>query len=256
MTSIMETDNATGATSTLQMVRAEIRGRELQRWMGGRRLQDTDHAMHCLLVECFGELAPAPYRVIMQQNGLTGVLYGYGPADADQLRAAADIFADPLEAGILPRASLDSKPMPTDWAADKRLGFEIRIRPIIRKGRGSGRHRDEQDAFQQIAEGYAKGEMPLTREEVYARWLAERMARDGAAQLSTEQTRLVAFQRVRSFRKRHARYVEGPDAVMRGNLTIGDPAAFATLLSRGIGRHRAYGYGMLLLRPALSSTGP
>ena len=51
-------------------------------------------------------------------------------------------------------------------------------------------------------------------------------------------------------RKRHARYSEGPDAVMRGVLTITDPDAFSSLLASGIGRHRAYGYGMLLLRPA------
>jgi CRISPR system Cascade subunit CasE len=59
----------------------------------------------------------------------------------------------------------------------------------------------------------------------------------------------MAFQRVQSFRKLHSRYCEGPDAVMRGNLIVSDPAAFAQLLARGIGRHRAYGFGMLLLRP-------
>ena len=37
---------------------------------------------------------------------------------------------------------------------------------------------------------------------------------------------------------------------MRGILAITDPTAFADLLARGVGRHRAYGYGMLLLRPA------
>ena len=36
---------------------------------------------------------------------------------------------------------------------------------------------------------------------------------------------------------------------MSGALTITDGEKFAQLLARGIGRHRAYGYGMLLLRP-------
>ena len=39
------------------------------------------------------------------------------------------------------------------------------------------------------------------------------------------------------------------DAVLRGVLSITNPRAFAELLARGIGRHRSYGYGMLLLRP-------
>ena len=46
----------------LQMIRAEIGLRDFQRWMGMRRLQDPDHAMHCLLTECFGkDLAPKPF---------------------------------------------------------------------------------------------------------------------------------------------------------------------------------------------------
>ena len=48
--------NAPAATGALQMVRAEVSVRDFQRWMGTRRLQDPDHAMHCLLTECFGDL--------------------------------------------------------------------------------------------------------------------------------------------------------------------------------------------------------
>ena len=49
---------------------------------------------------------------------------------------------------------------------------------------------------------------------------------------------------------RRLRWVEGPDTVMSGELQTSDPDAFARLLARGIGRHRAFGFGMLLLRPA------
>ncbi|MEQ8964701.1 MAG: type I-E CRISPR-associated protein Cas6/Cse3/CasE [Azospirillaceae bacterium] len=41
-----------------------------------------------------------------------------------------------------------------------------------------------------------------------------------------------------------------PDAVFEGVLRVDDPAAFAALLARGVGRHRAFGFGMLLLAPA------
>ena len=60
----------------------------------------------------------------------------------------------------------------------------------------------------------------------------------------------MSFQRTRSHRKLRQRHIEGPDAVMRGIFTITDPAKFAAMLKEGIGRHRSYGYGMLLLRPA------
>ena len=245
---------------TLHMIRAEINVREFQRWMGMRGLQDQDHAMHCLLTECLGPpatnehperdgLAPRIFRLMVSRGGSTGCLYGYGPADAGALRETVQTYGDPAQCRILNLDSLATKAMPTEWTAGKRLGFEVRIRPVVRKANTTGRYRDEQDAFQQVAEKCGRGEMNLSREAIYAQWLADRLSRDGAAELDLEATNLFSFQRLRSFRKRHSRYVEGPDAVLRGVLTIGDPAAFASLLARGVGRHRSYGYGMLLLRP-------
>ena len=68
--------------------------------------------------------------------------------------------------------------------------------------------------------------------------------------LELDSVKLVSFQRTRAHRKLRARHTEGPDAVMRGVLTVTGPEAFASTLAQGIGRHRSYGFGMLLLRPA------
>ena len=244
------TANAPATTGTLQMIRAEINVRDFQRWMGTRRLQDQDHAMHCLLTECFGDLAPKPFRLIIPRGSATGCLYGYGQNNAGALREAAAICADPLQSRIIPAGGVDSKPMPSEWQANKRLGFDVRVRPIVRKARGSGREEAEVDAFQVKAETFRPKEMPFTREQVYAQWLSEQFSRKGGATLESDSVKLVSFQRTRSYRKLRSRHTEGPDAVMRGTLTITDPRAFAAMLSQGIGRHRAYGFGMLLLRPA------
>ena len=264
----MTTVNAEPETATLQMIRAEVNTRELQRWMGMRRLQDTDHAIHCLLTECFGDLAPKPFRLIAPRAGSTCFLYGYGPADADDLREAAGIYADPLQGRILRAGTLDSKPMPAKWQTGKRLGFDVRIRPVVRLLRnpsvrtesptevpsfkdGSDRRGKECDAFLWEAMQHPnRGGMERKREQVYAEWLSAQLDRIGGASLDVERTKLVSFQRTRAIRKLHARHSEGPDVVMRGILTITDAAAFSNLLARGVGRHRAYGYGMLLLRPA------
>ena len=40
-----------------------------------------------------------------------------------------------------------------------------------------------------------------------------------------------------------------PDATIHGTLRVSDPDRFAEALRRGVGRHRTYGYGMVLLRP-------
>lgn len=247
-------------TGVLQMVRARIDAREFRRWMGEKRLRDPDHAMHCLLAESFGDLAPKPFRLILPRGGPTGVFYGYGRSDADALREVADIYADPLQSRVIPVSEIDSKTMPSAWWVGQRLGFEVRLRPVVRRAREDADHRHrEMDAFQAEADRHPKGRMPLSREQVYADWLSDRFTipfpegsvRRRGASLDLTHTRLVSFQRTRAYRKAgDTRYSEGPDALMRGILTITDSEAFAALLAKGVGRHRAYGFGMLLLRPA------
>ena len=236
-------------SAPLQLIRADVRIRDFQRWMGIKYLQDLDHAMHCLLTECFGELAPKPFRLVVPRGATRGILYGYGASSAEALREAAGIYADPLQANILPGHAINSKLMPTEWRAGKQLGFETRIRPIVRRSRNAeGRPGREWDAFQVEAIQYPKGAMPRSREEVYREWLSNQFNRRGGVRLESAELR--SFQRTRAVRKLRASHSEGPDAVMRGILTITDATAFTALLARGIGRHRAYGYGMLLLRPA------
>ena len=262
------TTNPATQSTALQMVRAAINVREFQRWMGSRHLQDPDHAMHCLLTECFGDLAPKPFRLITPRAGSFGSLYGYGQADADALREAVGIYADPLQGRAIPADQLDSKPMPSQWQTGKRLGFDVRIRPVVRLLRnssvrtgsptavrgfrgGGDRPGKECDAFQwEAMQHQGRGGMERKREHVYAEWLSAQLDRRGGASLDLERTKLVSFQRTRAIRKLDARRSEGPDAVMRGVLTITDAEAFSNMLARGVGRHRAYGYGMFLLRPA------
>ena len=83
------------------------------------------------------------------------------------------------------------------------------------------------------------------RETVYLQWLKERFK--GTAQIE-QGACLKRFQRIKTRRGKHVS--EGPDAIMQGTLEVTDTARFADLLIRGVGRHKAYGYGMILLRPA------
>ncbi len=266
-------------TKTLQMVRAEINLREFHRWMGSRRLRDPDHAMHCLLKECFGDMAPKPFRLIAPRGNTRGYLYGYSEIGADDLRDTANIYACPLQSRVLPVHCLNSKTMPQSWWEGLELGFEVRIRPVVRlikapslrtrnpvherlfkvrrlQGEGGSevkpRRGKECDVFLwEAMRNPDKGEFQGSREQVYSEWLSTQLTRCGGATLDLERTKLISFQRTRAYRKRRgSRYSEGPDAVVRGVITVTNPEAFTALLARGVGRHRAYGYGMLLLRPA------
>jgi CRISPR system Cascade subunit CasE len=254
---IQESDVVTA--QELQMIRAELDLRSFQRWAGSRQMMsrnafDEGYAMHCLLTEIFGGLAPKPFRMITPRGRGTrrGVFYGYGSAEAEALREAAAQFTDPLQAHALPGASLESKTMPSTWKAGTRLGFEVLVRPTIRRSKRAATHPGtEWDAFLWEAIRHPKGGMRRSREDVYRDWLREQFERRGGAELDS--AGLKSFQRTRVIRRRGSRPIEGPDAVMSGVLTVTDGEVFGKLLARGIGRHRAYGYGMLLLRPPRDS---
>ena len=257
----------------LHMIRADLDVNALHHWAGSKGLIarntfDAGYALHHLLVESFGcDLAPKPFRVIIPRptpgQRRRGTLYGYARCDDAALRAAAAIYACPLQAQVLPATRLDSKPMPTTWQPGQRLGFEVLIRPVARpkdrrlNTRGGGpRHPGaETDVWQWEASQHPPGTMERSREAVYTDWLAAQLERRGGAELEPG-TRLQSFQRVRTVRKRRAHATEGPHAVLQGALTVTAADDFARLVTHGIGRHRAYGYGMLLLRPPRRATGP
>ena len=91
-------------------------------------------------------------------------------------------------------------------------------------------------------------ELQSTREEVYAQWTAENIERLGGAVVKQVQT--VSSQMTQT--ARHGKGVhtfKGPDATVKGIMTVTDSDKFIDLIARGVGRHRTYGYGMIMLEP-------
>lgn len=239
---------------SLHLVELPLSLRALNLWAGGRALKaDEGTILHHLLGETFGPAALQPFRLMVAPRAQSGTLYAYAAADADTLRAQAQASMTPAHAAVISLDRLRSLPRPaTAWAEGQRLGFDLRLRPVVRLasevtgtddvgtpvslGKGA-----EVDAFLAAV----LRDRPTTREDAYLDWLSARLA--PAAVLDTAASRLASFQRTRVMR--NGRRIEGPDAVVHGTLTVTDPAGFADLLARGVGRHRSYGYGMLLLRP-------
>lgn len=244
---------------TLWMLRIPLDPSSLARyaaergWMH-RQGHDEGRTLHHLLTETFGRTAAdeaksafQPFRLM---PGRRSSLYGYSTVAPETLRDTAQAIAPPEALALLPLSRLDAKPMPEGWRAGQVLGFDLRVRPIVRlhsdapadgDPRSQGfRKGAEIDAF---VAAQLRGSGTASRDQVYLDWLAARLA--PAADLIREGTLLHRFQRSRTFRRNLS---EGPDAVFHGTLRVTDPEAFARLLSRGVGRHCAYGFGMLLLR--------
>ena len=237
------------------LLRLEPNAVDLAQWATRNRVLSHDgdygYALHALLSAAFGKFAPKPFRYLDGRRGLLA----YASAGVEELRLGAAIAA-PDVARALALDTFDGRPFPTVWRKGQRLAFETRVRPVVRTS-----DKREKDAFLHFL-----GDVPLPetanekgtlarREAVYAEWLERQLASDGAAML--ESASMESFALTRVLRrgtsdgngKRKVSQTAGPDVVFKGRLQVGDPQAFACLLARGVGRHRAFGFGMLLLRP-------
>jgi len=214
---------------------------------------DLGYAVHAVFAASFAEAAPKPFAVFppgAPGGGPAGRLLAYSSHALDDLRRHAARFAAPAFSTVLDLDSAGEKLMPEAFAPGIRLGFKIRVRPVARTGKGrDGAGARERDAFLAECEGAAT---PQDRAQVYAAWLAMRLAACGAR---LEQAALDGFRltrvlaRDRGAESTRPRAPAGPDATLAGTLAVTEPEAFHAALARGIGRHRAFGFGMLLLTP-------
>jgi CRISPR system Cascade subunit CasE len=183
----------------------------------------------------------------LRQPDLLFVL-AYASVDEAQLTLAMG----PARTDLVRRCETRKIP---DFAAGQHLAFRTRVCPVTRTRsaghqgarldqRGRAKHR-EIDAFVHASLALPP-ETRLEREEVYTRWLQQQTQKNGACTLRN--VRLAEFGLDTMRRRGNARLVR-PNVVLEGTLSITDPGAFRQLLARGVGRHRAFGFGMLLLRP-------
>jgi CRISPR system Cascade subunit CasE len=224
---------------------------------------DLGYAVHAALAGLFGEGVLQPYRVQNNPRGGEIPVLAYSPQGADALRARAETFADPEFHAACRWDEFATKPMPISWERGARLGFEVRVCPVVRLASAieTETREGEKRVYRRRAEidvwvhrrwlRETAGATTEGREGIYRQWLAERLA--PAAELLA--ARLKSFRRLQLVRKdhqaqRHARVFDRPDALFVGDLEVRDAAAFQRLLASGVGRHCAYGFGMLLLRPS------
>ena len=213
---------------------------------------DDNYITHCALRELFGDHAPGPFSVENSSGRYLRVL-SYSSLSSDCLQTTAQAFASPMVYQIPDWARVISKPMPQKFSQDTRLGFELRVCPVIRKSSGGKYHSagTEVDAFLARIWEVDNPEETIDREVVYRDWLTNQFERCGAATPCSIQ--LKQFSLTRMFRRNHQEHrqsttIKRPAATMTGTLEVTNSTEFIDLLRRGIGRHRAFGFGMLKIR--------
>lgn len=205
---------------------------------------DPGYHLHAWSSAVFGPGAAQPFRWVERSS----TLYAYSDRDRDALMATATQFAEPRAFEAI--RELRTKAMPDRWPAGTRVGFSLRMTPTVRLAadvEGRARKGAEVDAYS--AARWREGEAP-SRADVYRHWLADQLLRHGDTTLESVEVERYALARMlrrSQGKKRTPTAVTLPDVECTGVAVTGE--RFAELLARGVGRHRAFGFGMLLLRP-------
>ena len=251
--------------TTINLIKIPVSLTNLARWAGERgkpvgfdsSVYDKGRVLHHLMTETFGTEAFKCFRLMASARATNANLYSYSCLEAKDLQTNSTMYGMPEHLSVFGIDTIQGKPMPENWRKDQLVGFDIRIRPVRRiikelnLGNDVVKSGTELDAFLIEAKrsipnsSSSMKERGRTRQAVYLDWLIERTS--DFAEIDRNNTRLNNF--IRSKILRGKKTIEGPDAIMHGNLKITDPLKFTHFLEKGIGRHRSFGYGMILLRP-------
>lgn len=245
------------ANKPLYLLRFAIDAARLQRLARRHRLPPNDdlgYLLHSGLAALFDQWSPTCFAVSRTEGRVIEVL-GYSERPLAELRRWAQAYAEPDAFEICDWESVAEKPMPDSWPSGQELGFRVRVCPTVRlSNRGDHGYREgaEIDAFQAALWRAGEGEQ-IDRDAVYRDWLAAALERSQGAHLTRAAVDSVRFQsflrRVQGEERKAAQGLRKPDVTMSGVLSVSDPERFDALLRRGVGRHRAFGFGMVLLRP-------
>jgi CRISPR system Cascade subunit CasE len=230
--------------STLHLVRLPLRPPQLLRFAAEQGIADPDpllgYTCHAWLTALLGKLAPKPFRYIERRREVLG----YVNADRSALLEHAKAFAPPLAWDALDATGVATKLMPNNWRVGKTLQLEVLLCPVVRQ------RANEKDAYLHALDRL--GNQAPTRVDVYRQWFTARCDKAlsfGNVEVRGLQSRVAMLRRARNGQNRLLR-IQRPQVLLSATAAIADKDEFAMLVAAGVGRHRAFGFGMLLLAPA------
>jgi CRISPR system Cascade subunit CasE len=256
------------ATDTLHMVQCWLDPRRLVQLGKMHKLPlaqtDTNYLVHCALGRLFGDDAPKPFFVDddprtvedtarQHPSGRHLRVLGYADINDEALREEAKLSPNPTVGSLCDWSRFCSHEMPKTFREERRLQFELRACPVVRKSSGGPKWNagQELDAFLSHVWELDDPDIEVSREDVYRDWLTRQLDQRGGAEasgISMERFSIERMTRRTYGSDRKTKTIQRPDVTLTGALTVTDGAAFTNLLRSGIGRHKSFGYGMLKVR--------
>ena len=209
---------------------------------------DEGYQLHCGLREVFGELGPQPFRA-RPYGTLGGIVEGYTTGDAERLAETASrgLQSDSEWRRILRVESMTFRPV--NWPEKgTEVNYVLDCVPVVRRQKAD--ERGEVRVVEEDAYRAAVGAERTTRirSDVYREWLAKRL--DGAARVLSFSLDRFAIKKLERFdssgKRRKRRVLTRPWATLSGRLRVVDPARFRERVLNGVGKHAAFGAGMMV----------
>lgn len=143
---------------------------------------------------------------------------------------------------------LDCKPFAPVLRPGQRLGFNLRANPV-RAVAAPGKRGKRVDWVAHALSHVPTEDRPAARQEAVRDWLERQGARRGFTLEGAAQLRIEGEEWVRLPRPGTAPMTFSA-VTLEGVLTVRDPAAFVAGLAEGFGSAKAFGCGLMLIRPA------
>lgn len=141
---------------------------------------------------------------------------------------------------------IKSKPYAPNIQNGQRFGFALRANPTKAiKVEGSEKSK-RIDVLMHAKKQKGEKLSPEEREEIGLDWLAQKLAREGA-KLEKDYCQIMQYSQIKLPKKNENATISVID--VEGVIEVTDANIFSNALLRGIGHGKAFGLGLLLLRP-------
>ena len=134
-----------------------------------------------------------------------------------------------------------------------RLQFSLRANPVIRRRNASGRRSAKHDVVMDALRPHPEGERAHYRhtamEEQGFAWLERQGAKAGFL-VDSNEVNVDGYEQRRVSRRGSSQPMSFSTLDFDGLLTVAAPAPFLVAIARGFGASKAYGCGLMLIRPA------
>ncbi len=196
-----------------------------------KTLRITDaYSLHRVVYSLYQDIRDSESKKASESSG---ILYADQGGDHKGRRILMLADRPPIEAMDGQQGKVQSRPIPDNFLEHGQYRFKVIINPTRR-------------------DSASRKLLPVRGREAVAQWFAERSANSWGFSVVTEHLQVDKID-IQQFKDKQQRQVTIAQAHVQGLLRVTDQVQFQHSFTRGIGRGRAYGCGLLQIVPIIEN---